>query len=256
MSAEMLEELWPCCFHIEEEGSGVDESNQPIKADKAKVAEFRAALTKLGDIYINDAFGTAHRDHASMTGVNLPIRAAGNLIKKELDAFIPVLEKPHRPVLSILGGAKVTDKIKLIKNLLDKVNEMIICGGMAYTFLKVAFNVVIGDSLFDAKGAEIVQELLTKAQEKNVQIHLPIDFKCGDKFEANCNVKVFTREQSIPKGWQGMEDGPVTLEKYKEAIARANTVVWNGPAAVYEFYAFQAPSLLSLKRNKCFLLSS
>lgn len=229
-----------CRFHVEEEGSGVDAEGNKIKATKEAVDAFRAALTRLGDVYINDAFGTAHRAHSSMVGVNLPIRAAGNLIKRELDAFIPILEQPHRPLLSILGGSKVTDKIKLIKNLLDKVDEMIICGGMSYTFLKVAYGVEIGDSLFDEQGANIVQELLQKAEEKHVKIHLPIDFRCGDEFKATCNTRVFTKEEGIPKGWSGMEDGPASLEIYKQAVARANTIIWNGPAGVYEFEAFQS----------------
>src|SRR3954467_6509202 len=125
-------------FHIEEEGSVKDEATgAKTKADPAKVEAFRASLTKLGDVYVNDAFGTAHRAHSSMVGVKLPQRAAGFLLKKELDAFAHVLESPQRPLLAILGGAKVADKIQLISNLIEKADELIIGGGMAYTFLKV-----------------------------------------------------------------------------------------------------------------------
>jgi len=151
-------------FHIEEEGKVKLEDGTKLKADADKVKAFRASLTKLGDVYINDAFGTAHRDHSSMTGVQLPQRACGYLMKKELDAFGAVLDHPKRPLLAILGGAKVADKIQLINNLLDKADEIIIGGGMAYTFRKVQDNMAIGNSLFDAEGAKIVPELLAKAK--------------------------------------------------------------------------------------------
>merc|ERR1712000_597815 len=136
-------------FHIEEEGSAKDKEGNKTKADKAKVEEFRKGLTALGDVYINDAFGTAHRAHSSMVGVELPQKAAGFLMKKELDYFAKALESPQRPFLAILGGAKVSDKIQLIDNLLDKVNTLIICGGMAFTIKKTLYDVAIGDSLFD-----------------------------------------------------------------------------------------------------------
>ena len=227
-------------FHIEEEGSGVDADGKKVKADPAAVEKFCQALTTYGDVYINDAFGTAHRAHASMVGVKLPIRAAGNLIKMELDAFVPIVETPKRPLLSILGGAKVTDKIKLINNLLDKVDEMIICGAMAFTFLKVVYGVNIGSSRFDEEGSKIVKELLDKAKAKNVKIHLGEDFVCGDKFAADCQVKVFTKEDGIPDGWMGLDVGPKTVADYKEAIQRAQSIIWNGPAGVYEWDKFQA----------------
>lgn len=227
-------------FHIEEEGSGLDEQGKKIKADPAKVKEFRDKLSSYGDVYICDAFGTAHRGHSSMVGVNLPIRAAGNLIKRELDAFVPVLETPKRPLLSILGGSKVTDKIKLINNLLDKVDMMIITGGMAYTFMKVAYGVKIGGSIFDPEGAKIVPQLMDKAKAKNVKLILAKDFMCGDAFKNDCNTKVFTVEEGIPDGWQGLDAGPATVEEYRKAIAEANTIIWNGPAGVYEFDKFQA----------------
>jgi phosphoglycerate kinase len=227
-------------FHVEEEGSGVDASGAKVKADPAAVEAFSKALSSYGDVYINDAFGTAHRAHASMVGVKLPIRAAGHLIKTELDAFVPIVESPRRPLLSILGGAKVTDKIKLIKNLLDKVDEMILTGGMAYTFLKVAYGVSIGSSLFDKDGAAIVPELLEKAKAKGVTIHLVEDFVCGDKFAADAQVKTFTKAEGIPDGWLGLDVGPATIADYAAAIARANSIIWYGPAGVYEFEAFQA----------------
>lgn len=130
-------------FHVEEEGKGVGSNGEKIKADKDKVTEFRASLRKLGDVYINDAFGTAHRAHSSMMGDGFDIRASGFLLKKELQYFAKALDNPEKPFLAILGGAKVADKIQLINNLLDKVNEMIIGGGMAYTFLKVTKNMKV-----------------------------------------------------------------------------------------------------------------
>lgn len=134
------------------------------QADKAKVEEFRKSLTGLGDIFVNDAFGTAHRAHSSMVGIKHPIRAAGYLMKQELQSFAKVLEKPERPYLVILGGAKVKDKIQLIKNMLSKVDEMIIGGGMAFTFLKKIHNIQIGNSLFDEEGFKIVEEILNEAK--------------------------------------------------------------------------------------------
>lgn len=130
-------------FHIEEEGKGKDASGEKVKADKTKVEEFRKSLTKLADVYINDAFGTAHRAHSSMVGVNLDQRASGFLMKKELEFFAKALESPERPFLAILGGAKVSDKIQLIENMLDKVNKIIICGGMAFTFKKTVDGVKV-----------------------------------------------------------------------------------------------------------------
>lgn len=173
-------------FHIEEEGAGVNEAGEKVKADPAAVEAFRDSLTQLGDVFINDAFGTAHRAHSSMVGVKHEVRAAGYLMSKEIEYFAKALETPERPLCVIMGGAKVSDKIKLIMNLLDNCNDMIIGGGMAFTFLKVLNNAEIGSSLFDEEGAKIVQDIMNKAQEKGVSIHLPGDFRCGDKFAADC----------------------------------------------------------------------
>jgi phosphoglycerate kinase len=226
-------------FHIEEEGSVKDENTgAKVKADPAKVAAFRASLSKLGDVYVNDAFGTAHRAHSSVVGVTLPHRAAGFLMKKELDAFAAVLDHPKKPLLAILGGAKVADKIQLIDHLLDRVDEMIIGGGMAFTFKKACFGMEIGDSLFDAEGAKIAQQLLDKAKARKVQIHLPIDFVTADRFAADAKVGAATDQSGIPKGWQGLDCGPQTRVTNAQVIARAKTVLWNGPLGVFEFDAF------------------
>jgi phosphoglycerate kinase len=225
-------------FHIEEEGKVKNEDGTSTKADPVKVEAFRASLTKLGDIYVNDAFGTAHRAHSSVTGINLPEKAAGFLMQKELEAFAQVLEHPKRPLLAILGGAKIADKIPLINNLLDKADEIIIGGGMSFTFKKILEGMEIGNSLFDPKGAEIAKDLFDKAAAKGVKIHLPSDFVCGDKFSPDANTQIRTDKEGIPAGWEGMDAGPVSREAFATVIKRAKTVVWNGPAGVFEFEKF------------------
>jgi phosphoglycerate kinase len=225
-------------FHIEEEGKAKDANGEKIKADPAKVAAFRASLTKLGDVYVNDAFGTAHRAHSSVVGVNLPEKVAGFLMEKELKAFAAVIDNPKRPLLAILGGAKIADKIPLIKNLLDKADSVIIGGGMAFTFKKVLNNMEIGTSLFDAEGAKMVPELMEKAKAKGVKIVLPVDYLCADKFDANAETKVATDAQGIPADWMGLDAGPASIKLYRETILAAKTIVWNGPAGVFEFDKF------------------
>jgi phosphoglycerate kinase len=218
-------------FYLEEEGKG---------ASKEQIAAFRASLTKLGDVYINDAFGTAHRAHASMVGVQLPQRASGFLMQKELEYFGKALSNPERPFLAILGGAKVKDKIQLIENLLDKVNTMIIGGGMAYTFKKVMNNMAIGSSLFDADGAKIVEKLVAKAKERNVTLHFPVDYVIADAFDAKANVDSATDATGIKDGWQGLDAGPKSRELFADVISKAKTLVWNGPVGVFEMERFSA----------------
>ena len=209
-----------------------------MKADPANVAAFRASLTKLGDVYVNDAFGTSHRAHSSVTGVDLPDKVAGFLVEKELAAFAAVLENPQRPLLAILGGAKIADKIPLIRSLIDKADDIIIGGGMAYTFHKVLNGMKIGNSLYDPAGAEIVSELVAKAKEKGVRIHLPVDFITGDDFSPTANTGSATVESGIPEGWEGFDCGPKTRELFAKVIASAKTIVWNGPCGVFEFDLF------------------
>lgn len=231
-------------FHLEEEGKAKiknpDGTETKLKADPEQVKAFRASLSLLGDVYVNDAFGTAHRDHSSMTGVALPQRAAGYLMKKELDTFETVLQNPRRPLLAILGGAKVNDKIKLIENLLDRADEILIGGGMAFTFKKVAHGLAIGNSLFDEEGARQVPKLLEKARRLGKPILLPVDYVCGDKFAADAAVRTADDTTGIPDGWIGMDVGPRSVALFNEAIARARTIVWNGPPGVFEFPAFAA----------------
>lgn len=225
-------------FHAEEEGKGKKADGSKITPSADEVAAFRASLSKLGDVYINDAFGTAHRGHSSMVGVDLPIKAAGFLMDKELVYFAKALDSPSRPFLSILGGAKVADKIQLIMNMLDKVDEMIIGGGMAYTFKKVIDDMKIEKSLFDEEGAKIVKDIVLKAKEKNVKLHLPIDFVAADNFAENAAYKNVTQEEGIPEGWMGLDIGPKTVDSFTEVCLRAKTIVWNGPMGVFEFENF------------------
>jgi phosphoglycerate kinase len=231
-------------FHIEEEGKvkvkNADGTETKLKADPAKEAAFRASLTKLGDVFVNDAFGTAHRAHSSMVGVNLPQKAAGFLMEAELKAFTKVLDNPDRPLLAILGGAKIADKIPLINNLLDKANVLIIGGGMAFTFAKVVFGKKIGASLFDPEGAKIVQELVNKAKAKGVKLVFPVDYIAADKFAADANTQIVGED--IPDGWQGLDAGPKSIALYRETILSSKTIVWNGPPGVFEFEKFAGAS--------------
>ncbi|GCB86650.1 hypothetical protein scyTo_0027365, partial [Scyliorhinus torazame] len=189
-------------------------------ADDEKVKCFRASLSN------------------SMVGVNLSKKAASFLMKKELEYFAKALETPERPFLAILGGAKVKDKIQLISNLLDKVNEMIIGGGMAFTFLKVLNNMEIGNSLYDEEGSKIVNELMAKAKKNEVTITLPEDFVTADKFDENASVGAATVTAGIPANWMGLDCGPESLKKFVAAVGRAKLIVWNGPVGVFEWDKF------------------
>jgi phosphoglycerate kinase len=230
-------------FYLEEEGKAKikkeDGTEEKIKADPEKVKAFRASLAKLADVYINDAFGTAHRAHSSMLGEGYAQRASGYLMKKELDAFSAVLDNPKRPLLAILGGAKVADKIQLINNLLDKADKIIIGGGMAFTFKKVINNLAIGASLFDEDGAKIVPELIEKAKKNGKEIILPVDYVIADKFASDAAVKAADDSAGIPDGWMGLDVGPKSTELFVKAILDSKTIVWNGPAGVFEFEAFE-----------------
>lgn len=173
-----------------------------------------------------------------MVGVALEPKASGFLLKKELEYFAKALESPERPFLAILGGAKIADKIPLIQNLLEKVNDIIIGGGMAFTFLKVLDGMSIGSSLFDEEGSKIVPALVQKAKERNVNLHLPVDFVLGEKFAADTPVSQTDAKTGIPDGKMGLDVGPESAKKFAEVIKRSRTIVWNGPAGVFEFENF------------------
>lgn len=173
-----------------------------------------------------------------MVGVELPQKASGFLMKKELDYFATALESPKRPFLAILGGAKVSDKIQLIDNLLPKVNSLIITGGMAFTFKKTLENVKIGNSLFDEAGSKIVGEIVDKAKKNNVEIVLPVDYVTADKFAADAKTGYATDADGIPNGFLGLDVGEKSVQLYKKTISEAKTILWNGPPGVFEMEPF------------------
>lgn len=199
--------------------------------------EFAKALAALADVYVNDAFGAAHRAHASTAGIAeyLP-SAAGFLMQKEIETMGKALEAPERPFVAILGGAKVADKIGVIRNLLEKVDTLIVGGGMAYTFFK-AQGYEIGQSLLDAESLDLARELMQTARENNVKFLLPVDIIVADRFAADAQHKV-VEATAIPADWQGLDIGPRSVELFKEEIKKAKTIVWNGPMGVFEMPAF------------------
>ena len=209
------------------------------KEEEKNDPEFAKKLASFADIYVNDAFGTAHRAHASTEGVAHYLPAvAGFLIGKELDVMGKALENPARPFVAILGGAKVSDKIGVINNLLDKVDTLIIGGGMSYTFQK-ALGGSVGKSLCELDKLDLAKEMLEKAQKKGVRMLLPVDNICGQEF-SNDTMRITVHSKQIPDGWEGMDIGPNTQALFAAEIANAKTVVWNGPMGVFEFPNFAA----------------
>ena len=207
------------------------------KEEEKNDPEFAKKLASFAEIYVNDAFGTAHRAHASTEGVAHYLPAvAGFLIGKELDVMGKALENPARPFVAILGGAKVSDKIGVITNLLEKVDTLIIGGGMSYTFQK-ALGGSIGKSLCEEDKIDLAREMLEKAKEKGVRILLPVDNICGQEF-SNDTMRITVHSKQIPDGWEGMDIGPQTQALFAAEIANAATVVWNGPMGVFEFPNF------------------
>ena len=199
--------------------------------------EFAKQLANFGEVFVNDAFGTAHRAHASTEGVAHYLPAvSGFLIEKELKFLGDALENPERPFVSILGGSKVSDKIAVIDSLLEKVDVLLIGGGMAYTFFK-ALGYSVGNSICEDDKIDLAKELMEKAKAKNVKMLLPIDNKLGKEFSANTETMVVDRD-SIPEGWEGLDIGPKTIELYTEELKKAKTVIWNGTVGVAEFDLF------------------
>ena len=207
------------------------------KEETKNVPEFAKELASLAEIFVNDAFGTAHRAHASTTGVADYITAVcGFLIQKEIEVMGKALDNPVRPFVAVLGGAKVSDKIGVITNLLEKVDTLIVGGAMAYTFLKAEGHSV-GISLCEEDKLELASELLAKAKEKGVSLLLPVDHIAADKFDENAE-PVAVEGKDIPEGLMGMDIGPKSVELFKEAVKNAKTVIWNGPMGVFEFKNF------------------
>lgn len=225
-------------FHLEEEGKvkvkNADGTTTSLKAEAPAIEAFRSSLKRLGDVYVNDAFGTAHRAHSSVSGLaGLPC-AAGFLMQKELDAFGKVLTAPERPFVAILGGAKVSDKLPVIENLLPKVDALIIGGAMAYTFL-VQMGQAVGKSLVETDLVAAAGKVLAQAKAAGKKILLPVDHVCAAEFKADSPASVVA---SIPAGLMGLDIGPATVKNYVAALQGARTVIWNGPMGVFEMDAF------------------
>ncbi|MGB0952035.1 MAG: phosphoglycerate kinase [Planctomycetota bacterium] len=194
-------------------------------------------LAGLADVFVQDAFGTCHRAHASTAGVpsRLKPAVAGRLLQKEIEAFEMAFGTPKRPVVAVVGGAKVSDKIVVLESLLDKVDTVLVGGGMAYTFL-AADGIGIGGSLCEEDKFDVARSVIAKAKEKGVEILLPVDHLIADNFAADANTQVV--EGALPDGWMGLDVGPKTVELYSEKLKNAATVVWNGPMGVFEMEAF------------------
>ncbi len=200
---------------------------------------FAEQLSRLGDIYINDAFGTAHRAHASTTIIAQFFpehKTFGYLLAKEIESIQKVLNSSEKPVTAVLGGSKVSSKITIIENILDKIDHMIIGGGMAFTFIK-ALGGNIGSSICEDDKMELALEIIRKAKEKNVQIHLPVDVIAADAFSNEAQIKIVNVDE-IPDGWQGLDAGPKTLELLKPIIKESKIILWNGPLGVFELEKF------------------
>ncbi len=211
-------------FHAEETTGDVD---------------FAEQLSRLGDIYVNDAFGTAHRAHASTTIVARFFpgqKCFGYLLAKEIEAIEKVMRTGEKPVTAILGGAKVSSKITIIENILDKVDHLIIGGGMTYTFVK-AQGGFVGDSICEDDKMTLALEILEQAKAKGVAIHLPVDVLAADDFSNDAQTRIVA-VNAIPDGWQGLDAGPVTLENFKAVILASKTILWNGPVGVFEMESF------------------
>jgi len=211
-------------FHAEEEAGDV---------------AFAKELASLGDIYVNDAFGTAHRAHASTTIIAQFFpndKCFGTLLAKEIDSLNKVLKNSEKPVTAVLGGSKVSSKITVIENILDKVDHMIIGGGMTFTFIK-AQGGKIGESICEDDKLDLALDILRLAKEKGVQVHIPVDVIAADDFSNNANTQVVD-VTAIPDGWQGLDAGPKSLENFKKVILDSKTILWNGPLGVFEMETF------------------
>lgn len=211
-------------FHVEEEAGD---------------AAFAKELASLGDVYVNDAFGTAHRAHASTTIIAQFFpndKTFGTLLAKEIDSLNKVLKNSEKPVTAVLGGSKVSSKITVIENILDKVDHMIIGGGMTFTFVK-AQGGKVGESICEDDKLDLALEILRLAKEKNVQVHIPVDVIAADDFSNSAKTQVVD-VNAIPDGWQGLDAGPKSLENFKKVILDSKTILWNGPLGVFEMETF------------------
>lgn len=214
--------------------------NTRYRAEETKNGEeFSKELASLCDVFVNDAFGTAHRAHCSNVGVTKYVDTAvvGYLMQKEIDFLGNAVNNPERPFVAILGGSKVSSKISVINNLLEKVDTLIIGGGMAYTFM-AAEGKAVGDSLLEEDYIDYARDMMKKAEEKGVKLLIPLDNVCADAFSNDANVKVVAKDQDIEAGWQGLDIGPKAQQMFCDALKGAKTVVWNGPMGCFEMPKF------------------
>jgi len=205
---------------------------------------FAEKLAKLGDIYVNDAFGTAHRAHASTTIIAQFFKenkCFGNLLAREIESIDKVLNNSEKPVLAILGGAKVSSKITVIENILDKVDHLIIGGGMSFTFIK-AQGGAVGNSICEDDKMELALTILKQAKEKGVEVHIPVDVVAADDFSNDANTQILDISQ-IPDGWQGLDAGPKSRENFDAVVNKCKTILWNGPLGVFEMESFAAGTI-------------
>jgi phosphoglycerate kinase len=240
----MLENLR---FHFEEEGKpkiaddASEEEKKTAKAEmKEKQKQFSKDLASLANVYVNDAFGTAHRAHASTAVIadyfEENSKMFGFLIEQELESLDKVLKNPDRPFTAIMGGAKVSSKITIIENLLDRVNNLILGGGMTYTFVK-AHGGNVGDSICENEYLDLALKIEKMAKEKGVNLYLPVDVVAADDFNNNANTKIVPVDQ-IPEGWEGLDAGPETIKSFMDVIENSKTILWNGPVGVFEMDNF------------------
>ena len=216
---------------------------EETKADE----RFAKQLSGLADIYINDAYGTTHREHASTATIAQFFRekAPGMLLEKEINSLKKLMDKPKKPVTAIIGGAKVSSKISVIANILGFVDNLIIGGGMAYTFIKNNGG-RIGDSIFEADRLNDCTEILSKAKNENVNVFLPEDILCSNEF-SNSGLQKVTNIYEVPEGWQGLDIGPKTMDKFEQVILASSTILWNGPMGVFEIPSFEKGTLVVAK---------
>lgn len=237
-------------FYLEEEGKpvGIDKADpaydEAKKEMKAKQKEFAKTLASYADVYVNDAFGTAHRKHASTAVIadyfDADNKMVGFLMEKELNAVDNILNNIKRPFTAIMGGSKVSTKIGIIENLMEKVDNLILCGGMTYTFMK-ALGGTVGDSICENDKLQLALDIIDKAKAKGVNLVLAEDCVCADSFSNDANTQVCSAKE-IPAGWEGLDIGPKSRVKFADAIKNAKTILWNGPAGVFEFDNFAVGS--------------
>lgn len=237
-------------FYPEEEGKpvGIDKADPAYddakKEMKAKQKEFAKTLASYADVYVNDAFGTAHRKHASTAVIadyfDADNKMVGFLMEKELNAVDNILNNIKRPFTAIMGGSKVSTKIGIIENLMEKVDNLILCGGMTYTFMK-ALGGAVGDSICENDKLQLALDIIDKAKAKGVNLVLAEDCVCADSFSNEANTQVCSAKE-IPAGWEGLDIGPKSRVKFADAIKNAKTILWNGPAGVFEFDNFAVGS--------------